>query len=116
MNIDILRYIGIERCESVVVAMEDEIACIKITRFIHENFPHVAVITKSETINNADRFRKVGASYVVSKNLETGLQLSHAALSSLGITNEEIGKTLNSFREMSFEVVRDVIFDKTEGS
>lgn len=109
MNIDILRYIGIERCESVVVAMEDETACMRITRFIHENFPHVAVITKSETINNADRFRKVGASYVVSKNLETGLQLSHAALSSVGTSSIEINNALSAFREINSEVVKDVI-------
>jgi len=115
MNLDILRYIGIERCESVVVAMEDEIACMKITRFIHENFPHVAVITKSETIHNADRFKKVGASYVVSKNLETGLQLSHAALASVGTSSSEISSALNAFREINSEVIKDIVmFDEGE--
>jgi len=115
MNLDILRYIGIERCESVVVSMEDEIACMKITRFIHENFPHVAVITKSETMQNADRFKKVGASYVVSKNLETGLQLSHAALSSVGTSSSEISSALNAFREINSEVIKDIMmFDEGE--
>ncbi len=108
-NVDILRYIGIERCESVVVAMEDEIACIKITRFIHENFPNVPVITKTETITNADRFKKVGASFVVSKNLETGLQLSHAALASVGVGSSEISNALSAFREINSEVIKDVI-------
>jgi CPA2 family monovalent cation:H+ antiporter-2 len=109
MNVDILRYIGIERSESVIVAMEDEVACIKITKFIHENFPHATVITKSETINNADRFMKVGASHVVSKNLETGLQLTSAALSSLGVNTSEINNALAAFREINSEVVKDVI-------
>ena len=109
MNADILRHIGIERAESVIVAMDDEIACMKITRFIHQNFPNIVVITKSETINNADRFRKVGASFVVSKNLETGLQLSHAALSSVGTSSSEINDALAAFREINSEVVRDVI-------
>lgn len=114
MNIDILRYIGIERAESVIVAMEDEIACMKITRFIHENFPNALVITKSETINNADRFKKVGASFVVSKNLETGLQLSHAALSSVGISSSEINSALGAFRDINSEIIKDVIlYDET---
>ncbi len=110
MNVDILKYIGIERADSVIIAMEDEIACIKITRFIHENFPNTLVITKSETINNADRFKKVGATMVVSKNLETGLQLTHAALSSSGVKDNEIKETLNSFREINSEVIKDIIF------
>lgn len=115
MNVDILRYIGIERSESVIVALEDDFACIKITRFIHENFPNAVVITKSETINNADRFKKVGASFVVSKNLETGLQLSHAALSSIGVNSSEINSALSAFRDINSEVVKDMVFYKESG-
>ena len=116
LNVDILRHVGIERCESVIVAMEDEIACMKITRFIHENFPNAAVITKSETINNADRFKKVGASLVISKNLETGLQMTHAALTSVGVTNSEINNALSAFRDINSDVMRDVIlYDENSG-
>jgi CPA2 family monovalent cation:H+ antiporter-2 len=115
MNIDILRYVGVERCESLIIALEDEIACIKITRFIHENFPNISVITKSENINNADRFKKVGASLVVSKNLETGLQLSNAALASVGVSNSEINNALNAFRDINLEVMKSVIlYDESE--
>jgi len=115
MNIDILRYVGVERCESVIITLEDEIACIKITRFIHENFPNISVITKSENINNADRFKKVGASLVVSKNLETGLQLSNAALASVGVSNSEINNALNAFRDINLEVMKSVIlYDESE--
>jgi len=109
LNIDILRHVGIDRAESVVIAIEDEFACMKITRFIHENFPNIAVITKSENINNADRLKKVGASFVVSKNVETGLQLSHAALSSVGISSDEISSALNAFRDINSEVMKDFV-------
>jgi len=109
MNIEILNYIGTNKAESVVVALDDEIACIKVTRFIHQNFPTVAVITKSESFNNTDRFRKVGASYVVSKNLETALQLSHAALSSVGVNSQEVATIINSFRDINNEALKDLI-------
>lgn len=114
MNLDILRYVGIERAESIIVAMEDDIACVKITRFIHNNFPNISLITKSESINNTERFKKVGASLVVSKNLETGLQLSKAALSSVGVSNSEIETALGAFRDINSEVIKDVIlYDET---
>ncbi len=109
MNIDVLRYVGIEKSESVIVAMEDEIACMKITRFIHENFPNASLITKSETVNNADRFKKVGASLVVSKNLETGLQLTSAALASIGTRSSEINSALKSFRDINSEIMKEII-------
>jgi len=108
-NRDILKYIGIEKAESVVVANDDEIACILITRYIHENFPDASVITKSSSINNADRLKKIGATTVVSQNLETGLQLSHAALSSIGTNSDEINSALGAFRDINSEVLKDVI-------
>lgn len=108
MNLDILKHIGIKKCESIIVANDDEIACMKITRFIHENFPEATVITKTENVNNEDRFKKVGASLVVSKHLETGLQLSHAAMSSVGIGSEEIAGALQDFREIHHDFMRDM--------
>lgn len=114
LNLDILKYIGVGKAEAVIVAMEDEFACIKITRFIHENFPQVSVITKTETLNNAERFRKVGASLVVSKNLETGLQLGKAALSAVGIKNKEIDIALDAFRDINSEFVKNVIFQDNQ--
>jgi CPA2 family monovalent cation:H+ antiporter-2 len=114
MNLDILKYIGIAKAEAVIVAMEDEFACIKITRFIHENFPQVTVVTKTETLGNAERFKRVGASLVVSKNLETGLQLGKAALSAVGIKNKEIDIALEAFRDINSEFVKNVIFQESD--
>lgn len=114
MNLDILKYIGIAKAEAVIVAMEDEFACIKITRFIHENFPQVTVVTKTETLGNAERFKRVGASLVVSKNLETGLQLGKAALSAIGVKNKEIDIALEAFRDINSEFVKNVIFQEND--
>lgn len=108
-NLDILKYIGIEKAESVIITNDDDIACMQITRFIHDNFPETVVITKSESINNADRFKKFGATMVVSKNLETALQLSHAALTCVGKSTNEIDSALNAFRDASSEVLKEVI-------
>lgn len=112
MNIDILRYVGIDRCESVIVTMEDEVTCMKITRFIHENFPNVTIATKSESMNNAERFKKVGAAMVVSKKLEAGLQLAKAAMVSVGITNREAEKMISTMRNSDSELMQELTHDK----
>lgn len=109
MNLDILKYIGIERAEAIIIAMEDEITCMKITRFISQNFPEVNVVTKSENIKNADRFRKIGANLVISKNVETALQLSKVALKSIGVNHNEIESILTNFRDMDPESFKEII-------
>ncbi len=109
MNLDILKYIGIERAEAIIIAMEDEITCMKITRFISQNFPEVNVVTKSENIKNADRFKKIGANLVISKNVETALQISKVALRSIGINHNEIESILTNFRDMDPESFKEII-------
>jgi voltage-gated potassium channel Kch len=90
--------------------MEDEFACIRITRFIHKNFPKITIITKSESLSNSERFKKLGASLVVSRNLETGFQLGRAALSTLGVDNKETDAALDSFRDVNSEFVKSIVF------
>lgn len=114
MNLDILKYIGIERAESIIIAMEDEITCMKITRFISQNFPEVNVVTKSENIKNADRFKKIGANLVISKNVETALQLSKVALRSIGINHNEIESILTNFRDMDSESFKEIINENNQ--
>ena len=109
MNLDILKYIGTERAEAIIIAMEDEITCMKITRFISQNFPEVNVVTKSENIKNTDRFKKIGANLVISKNVETALQLSKVALKSIGINNNEIESILTNFRDMDPESFKEIV-------
>ncbi len=108
-NVDILRYVGIEKAEAVVIAVEEETACIKITRFIRENFPNISIITKSENTVNADRFKKAGANSVISKNIETALRLSHEALSVMRISDVDVANSIQSFRDLDSEVVKDIM-------
>lgn len=115
MNIDILRHISIEKSFSTIVVMEDEIACMKITRFISENFPKVNILTKTENMNNSDRFRKLGANQVISKNLETSLQLTKSVLSSLNLRKKEIEEVLELVRNSEFDLIKEFLRDKGEG-
>ena len=112
MNLEILRYVGIEKSESVIVVMEDEIACLKITRFISENFPRTNIVTKSETMNNVTRMKKVGASHVVTKNLETGIQISKTALKIMNFSTRDIERTVKEIRDGDAAIIRNVIKDK----
>lgn len=109
MNRDILMHIGIERADSVIISMEDEFSCLKITRYINDNFPQIPIITKSESIQNGRRFRRLGAARVVAKNLEAGLQLTRTALKSINILNQDVEEMLESMRDIDSEFVANLV-------
>jgi len=88
--------------------MEDDLTCVRVTRFIHENFPHINVITKMNSDNNADRFRMVGANSVVSPDIETSLQLAKNALVSIGADDKDIDVFLNEFRDLNSKIDKSI--------
>jgi len=106
LNIDILNHIAIKQCEAVVIGPEDEIACFKISRFLNQHFPNINLITKTESLNKSERLKKIGANYVVVKNLETALQMSNLALISAGVDTYESQEEITSFRNAFSEEIK----------
>jgi monovalent cation:H+ antiporter-2, CPA2 family len=103
MSKEILLSCGINKAKSVIIAMEDDFTCLKITRFIHENFPHINVITKMDS-NNENRFRMLGAGSVVSPDMEASLQLAKNAFLSVGSDDKDIDIFLNEFRDLNDKI------------
>jgi CPA2 family monovalent cation:H+ antiporter-2 len=99
LNLDILNNIVIQKCEAVIIAIDDEIACLKISRFLNQHFPNITLITKTESLNKSERLKKIGANYVVVKNLETALYMSKLALIYSGINIDESQQEINYFRD-----------------
>lgn len=104
LNKDILISSGINAANSVIIAMEDDLICLKVTRFIHGNFPHVNVVTKVNSDSNSGRFKMVGAGSIVSQDMETSLQLAKKALISIGADNKDIEVFLNEFRNLNDKI------------
>jgi monovalent cation:H+ antiporter-2, CPA2 family len=118
MNKDIMNHIGIHKAQSVVIASEDDIHCLKVTRFINDHFPKIPVITKSDNIKNSKRFKRLGASKVIAKNLEAGLQLAKEAIKTTNVANnidfEEIAEPM---RDIESDFVNNLIdADKEQDS
>jgi CPA2 family monovalent cation:H+ antiporter-2 len=109
LNIDILNHINIKKAESVIVTMEDEFACIKVIRFIRNHFPEILIITKSDTINNATRFKKFGADEVVIKNLETGLQIGRIAIKNSIGDVDGVDDTFEEFYDVDSDFIKNIL-------
>jgi len=108
MNRDILNHIGISKAESVIVALEDDFSCLKVTRFINDNFPKIPIITKSENIQNSRRLKRFGATKVVASSLETGVSLGGLALKSVDFSSRDIAKIVDSIRDVDSDFVNNL--------
>ncbi len=108
-NLEILNYISITKAEAIIVAMDDEISCIKITRFLRQNFENLNIISKVENANNADRFIKIGASSIVSKSIETAIRLAKVAMAVKGFSTQEVEAITDNFRNIDSDNLKIII-------
>ena len=71
-----------------------------------QHFPNINLITKAESLNKSERLKKIGANYVVVKNLETALQMGNLALISAGVDTYESQEEITSFRNAFSEEIK----------
>lgn len=109
----LLRALGIERAQSVIITVEDEPTLKRITNTIHSYFPAVTIIVRAKDLSNADELTKAGAHVIVPETYETGLQLGGAVLKSVGISEWEVSRLKNQFRAGNYVLAK---VNRTEGA
>ncbi len=102
----LLRALGIERAQSVIITVEDDAILRRITSTIKSCFPSVTVIVRAKDLTNAAELTKAGAHVIVPETYETGLQLGGAVLKSVGISEWEVSRLKNQFRAGNYVLAK----------
>ena len=97
-NIRLLKSVGIERCSSVIVAMENKVTLLKSAKVISKMFPYLPIIARSADLSRATEYYAAGVKIIVPETYETGLQLGGAVLKSIGVSEFEVSRIKNQFR------------------
>jgi CPA2 family monovalent cation:H+ antiporter-2 len=97
-NIRMLKSVGIERCSSVIIAMENKMTLLKSAKAISQIFPYLPIVARSADLSRASEYYDAGVKVIVPETYETGLQLGGAVLKSIGISEFEVSRIKNQFR------------------
>lgn len=111
---EILKSVGIERAQALVVSIKNEVTIKKIVSLVATNFPHVNIITRLPDLNNVEVYKDLGASKVIPETSEIGLQLGGAALSLSGISESGVTSLKGKFRKGNYSMLKDLGSDKDE--
>lgn len=82
---DLLRKLGVERAQSVVLTMDNPSAVRHAVELIHRDFPGVTLIARARDERHAHELLQAGASFVVPEALEASLQMATHVLEHLGM-------------------------------
>ncbi|MGX9892041.1 monovalent cation:proton antiporter-2 (CPA2) family protein [Wolbachia endosymbiont of Protocalliphora sialia] len=111
---EILKSVGIERAQALVVSIKNEVTIKKIVSLVATNFPYVNIIIRLPDLNNVEVYKDLGASKVIPETSEIGLQLGGAALSLSGISESGVTSLKGKFRKGNYSMLKDLGSDKDE--
>ncbi|WP_375604085.1 cation:proton antiporter [Wolbachia endosymbiont of Anurida maritima] len=111
---EILKSIGIERAQALVISIKNEVTIKKIVSLVAANFPHVNIVIRLPDLSNVEVYRDLGVSKIIPETSEIGLQLGGAALSLSGISESGVTSLKSRFRMGNYSMLKDLGSDKDE--
>lgn len=105
---EILKSIGIERAQAIVISIKNEVTIKKIVSLVARDFPHVNIIIRLPDLSNVETYKDLGASKIIPETSEIGLQLGAAALSLSGISESGVSSLKSKFRKYNYSMLKDI--------
>jgi CPA2 family monovalent cation:H+ antiporter-2 len=105
-TIEMLKLLGIERAQSIIITIENEVTLKKTATIIHRHYPHLPIVVRAKDLSRTEELKNAGATIIVPETYETGLQLGGAVLKSVGISEFEVSRIKNQFRAGNYVLAR----------
>ncbi|MBD3668482.1 MAG: cation:proton antiporter [Kangiella sp.] len=96
-NVEILKAAGAETAKLMIIAVDNQDKCLKVTRLCKEHFPQLKVLARAKGRREAHELRKAGADFVVRETLGSALLLGQEALSALGFRHYQAHRAAKTF-------------------
>lgn len=100
-----LRALGAERADAIVVTTDHAEAAEAIVSAAHREWPDVPVYARARDAAHGARLAQVGAAQVTLEALETSLELTGAVLQGLGVSNEVRHSVIDARRKAELDVI-----------
>jgi monovalent cation:proton antiporter-2 (CPA2) family protein len=96
---EVLRAAGAPQADMVIVTLDEFQATEQVISTLLRTHPGLCILARGNDLDECWTLRRLGASVVVSENLEASLELARAALARIGGNPEEHDALLRHFRQ-----------------
>lgn len=103
-QISTLNAVGAERALSFVITVSNEITAKKISKLCRKNFEFLEIIARAQDLRHMQGLYTSGASTAIPQDCEIGLQLAGSVLTSVGISENELVRVKEFFRQEGYQL------------
>ncbi len=95
---ELLKAAGVSNAQVIIVTLDDPGATEKLVASLRNNYPETNIYARGHSLQECRKLRRLGATGVVSENIEASLELAHMTLTSLGVNEKKKEAILVGFR------------------
>ena len=104
-NPELLKSAGASNSEIIIVTLNDPDATEQVVETLRKSYPDIIIYARGQGINHCRTLRKLGATAVISENVEASLELAHIVLANVGLKETKIKRIITNFREKYFSQI-----------
>ncbi len=106
-NPELLKAAGIEEARSVVVTINDPRSTEELVGFLRNGYPQVKLYARGHSLDQCLVLRRMGATDVVSENIEASLELARMTLQDIGVEEQEGEAIIEGYRRTYHEQMNE---------
>lgn len=105
---ELLKAAGASNAQVIIVTLDDPNATEEVVASLRKNYPKINIYARGHSLYECRKLRRLGASGVVSENIEASLELAHLTLTSIGVEEKKKEAILIGFRRTYQAQIDDV--------
>lgn len=109
---EVLRAVGADQARLLLVALDSTESAEQLIAPLHSQFPELPIYTRARDSDACGHLVKLGATGVISENLEASLQLARVALDVSGADAAQREQLLDSFRSDYYQCLPPTVADE----
>ncbi|MDH5592549.1 MAG: NAD-binding protein, partial [Gammaproteobacteria bacterium] len=110
-NVKVLQAAGADRAKMIVVSLEDPENVDRLVSSVRQYYSDMPIHARARDRRHCAELINMGATTTVSETLETSLRLTEEVLLGSGVSDDDVKKVINEFRD---EYYSDVVKKVTE--
>ena len=112
---EILKAAGASHASIIIVTLNDSDAVEQVVSTLRKIYPDKSIYARGHSLQQCCELRKLGATGVVSENIEASLELARMVLGDVGLEQKKLGSIISNFRRSYHaQINEDIKTDEIE--
>jgi len=108
-NPKLLKSVGASNAKTIILTLDDVEATENLVKILRKIYPEINIYARGHSLINCHDLHNLGATYTVSENLETSLELARMVLENSGFDDNRQETILGDFRKTYYSEINGVV-------